>query len=236
MKKDYLTYGNFAAFTAVVVFNILATMGVLGGVTTRDVSYMYQSLLTPADYTFSIWGVIYALLAVMVFRQVNKSEIQERMGFLFITSCVLNLLWIFAWQFRKIGLSFVLIFVLLIDLIMLMKQFRESDTLSSMAVGMYTGWINVAMLANLGALFARYDWSLFGISSEVWAVVGLAFGLVWICFFLFMYCNIYYALGAVWGYIGIAANTDVFAIRAMAVIGMLGFIVSTIFVLMRKKC
>lgn len=236
MKKDYLTYGNFAAFAAVVVFNILATMGVLGGVTTRDVSYLYQSLLTPADYAFSIWAVIYALVAVLVFRQINRNDIRDRMGYLFIVSCALNLGWIFAWQFEKIGLSFALIFILLIDLIMLMAKFKEADTFSKMAVGMYTGWINVAMLANLGALFTRYNLTLFGLSSNVLAVAGLVFGLVWIGFFLFMYCNVYYALGAVWGYLGIAVNTDIYAVRAMAVIGILGFVVSTIFVLMRKKC
>lgn len=235
MRKDFLKYGNLVAFIAVVVFNILATVGILGGVSTRDVSYMYKSLLTPADYAFSIWSVIYVLLAITVYRQIKREDIRDRMGYWFIISCILNVAWIFAWQFRQIALSFILIFVLLIDLIMLMRAVKDSDMLSNIAVGLYTGWINVAMLANLGALFARYNWHLFGASSTVAAVLGLSFGLLWIGFFIFAYSNIFYALGACWGYFGIVMASNVNGVKIVALLGMIVFIVSTLLSLMRKK-
>lgn len=235
MKKDFTEYGNLAAFVGVVVLNILATMGVIGGVTTGNVSHMYRSLLTPSDYAFSIWGLIYVLVGVMVWRQIKNIGIRDKMGYWFFASCILNAAWIFAWQFKAIGLSFILIFALLLVLLMLMKSMKDSDTLSKMAVGMYAGWVNVAMLANLGTVFSRYNWVLLGLSGKVWAVIGLAFGLLWIGYFLFSYSNIYYAIAACWGYLGIVTASAFQGIKIMGIVSMVVLAGSIILVLMQKK-
>lgn len=235
MKKDFLRNGNLVAFIAVVVINVLATFGIIGGVTTRDVSYMFHSLLTPADWAFSIWSVIYIFLAIVVCLQIKKSEIRDKMWYWFIVSCALNIAWIFAWQFKMIGLSFALILVLLLDLIVLMRSVRELGMLVNFSVGIYTGWINVAMLANLGALFNKLNLNWFGLGEQFWAITGLVFGIIWICFFLFSYKNVFYALGSCWGYLGIAMASGVFGIKITAIIGMIVFAGSGIFVLLRKK-
>lgn len=235
MKKDFLKYGNFVAFIAVVVFNILATMGVLGGVSTRDVSYMYRSLLTPADYAFSIWSIIYILLMTMVILQIKNEEMQEKLGIWFIISCVLNIAWLFTWQFKYIALSFILIFALLLNLIMLMRKMNNYYSLASLSIGLYAGWINVAMLANLGALATRYNWMLFGISARIWAILGLIFGIVWISCFIFAYSNVFYAIGACWGYLGIFSASVIGGIRIMAIIGIVFFTASAIMIKIRKK-
>lgn len=234
MKNDFLKYGNLVAFLAVVVFNILATAGLIGGVTTRDVSYMYKSLLTPADYAFSIWALIYVLLAILVFRQMRNEYTRDSLGYWFMISCVLNVAWIIAWQLRSIGLSFVIILALLIDLIMLMKTMKGSDLLSSMAIGLYTGWINVAMLANLGALFTKNNWFLFGMNSSAAAVLGLAFGLMWITFFLFSYSNAYYGIAACWGYLAIAIASNSIGIKIISIFSMIVFSACTIYIMTKK--
>lgn len=235
MKKGFYKYGNLLAFVAVVVINILATLGVLGGVTTRDVSYMYKSLLTPADYAFSIWSVIYVLIAIMVYQQMCKDEVREKLCNLFMISCILNIGWIFAWQFKAIGISFVLILLLLLDLILIMRKMKEDVNLPSSAIGLYTGWINVAMLANLGTLFVKNGWSLFGWEASITAVVGLTFGILWISCFLYMYTNVFYALGAIWGYLGIFIASDVFGVKLVSIIGMTVFAIIAIFELLQKK-
>lgn len=235
MKKNYLKVGNIVAFAAVIFFNVLAAIGVLGGVTTREVSYMYKSLLTPADYAFSIWSVIYILVAILVVRQVKNSDLRERMGNWFIFSCALNVAWIFAWQFQKIGLSFALITLLLVSLLVLMRSMKDSDVLSLMAAGLYTGWINVAMLANLGALFSYNDWHLIGNNPVADAMIGLAFGLLWICFFISAYSNSYYAIGASWGFVCIALVSDYAGIQFMAIAGVLVFVGITIWKIMKKN-
>lgn len=237
MKNNYLKYGNLVAFIVVAVLNILAATGILGGVTTRDVSYMYKSLLTPADYAFSIWSLIYILIAVMVYLQLKNDNLRDVLWYWFIVSCVLNAGWILAWQFKQIALSFVIILALLIDLIILMKETRKSNLLVTSAVGLYTGWINVAMLANLGALFRNYSSSLFvsGISSKVWAIFGLCFGIIWISGFLYSYRNIFYALGACWGYFGIVMASDIVSIEVLSLLGIAIFAGIGIFLKLQKK-
>lgn len=236
MKKDFWKYGNLVAFIFVIVINVMATFGMIGGVSTREVSYMYRSLLTPADFAFSIWSVIYVLLAIMVFLQIKRDDISDKLGYLFSISCILNIAWIFAWQFKMIALSFILIFALLLDLIMLMSSMKDSDsTVSTMAVGLYTGWINVAMLANLGAIFTRYNWNLFGMKSSLTAIIGLVFGLLWISFFLYMNMNPYYAIGASWGYLGIAIASSYLWIKIVALTCMVIFAGSAIFTMLKKR-
>jgi hypothetical protein len=54
---------NAVAFVAVVIVNGLAgSTTLIGGKTTAQVSDANPTLITPAGYVFSIWGVIYVLL------------------------------------------------------------------------------------------------------------------------------------------------------------------------------
>lgn len=234
MKKDFLKYGNLVAFVAVLVFNVLATLGVLGGVTTKEVSGMYQSLLTPAGYAFSIWSLIYILLGFFVYRQFKDINFRDNIGYWFILSCVLNVLWILAWQFKAIAVSFVLILLLLFNLIVLMYLTKDEKLLANLAIGLYTGWINVAMLANLGALFSRYNWVVFSLKPQILAIIGLIFGLLWISFFIYRFYNMYYALGAVWGYLGIILAAEVSGILMVASSSVVIFIAVAIWSVNRK--
>jgi hypothetical protein len=66
-----LQVGNVVAFVAVLVVNALAgSTKLLNGRNTADVSAAYPTFITPAGFTFSIWGIIYVLLfAFVVFLQ-----------------------------------------------------------------------------------------------------------------------------------------------------------------------
>ncbi len=62
-----LRWSNVLAFILMVIVNgIAGSTTLIGGMTTADVSNAYPTLLTPAGYTFAIWGVIYVLLGVFV--------------------------------------------------------------------------------------------------------------------------------------------------------------------------
>ena len=54
------------AFLAVVTLNALANILPLNGQTTGDISNRLPVLFTPAGYVFSIWSVIYILLAAWI--------------------------------------------------------------------------------------------------------------------------------------------------------------------------
>jgi hypothetical protein len=97
---------NLVAFVGVVVVNALATTIPLGGMSTGQLSDLYPNLFVPAGLTFSIWGVIYLLLAIYVIysivyslgRMEPGSTFMEKSAVLFLISCVANAGWIFSWQ------------------------------------------------------------------------------------------------------------------------------------------
>ena len=83
-----LKWLNMVAFVAVVFVNGLAGSTMLiGGKTTAQVSDANPTLITPAGYVFSIWGVIYVLLGIFVVFQALPSEkgreFREKVGCLY---------------------------------------------------------------------------------------------------------------------------------------------------------
>ena len=60
-----LKWSNIIAFAFTVIVNSLAgSTTLIGGVNTAQISDSNPTLITPAGYVFSIWGVIYVLLGV----------------------------------------------------------------------------------------------------------------------------------------------------------------------------
>jgi len=112
---------NVVVFAVTVVVNGLASSLALNGVTTAEVSDRYFTLVTPAGYVFSIWGVIYTLLSFFAVFQALPSQREkpflEQISILFILSGVLNVVWLFLWHYDQIVLSVALMFGLLATLI-----------------------------------------------------------------------------------------------------------------------
>ena len=52
------------ATAGMIAFNALAATGYVNGITPREISDRYPTVLTPAGYAFSIWTLIYFGLAI----------------------------------------------------------------------------------------------------------------------------------------------------------------------------
>ena len=65
-KLNTIKIINMVTFLAMVTVNALANILPINGVGTGEVSDFYANLFAPAGITFSIWGVIYLLLALFV--------------------------------------------------------------------------------------------------------------------------------------------------------------------------
>ncbi len=119
-----LKWLNVVAFLAVVFVNGLAgSTTIIGGKNTAQISDINPTLITPAGYVFSIWGVIYILLGVFVVFQALPSEkgkeVRKKVGWLFVLSSILNIVWLFLWKFEYLGFSVVIMFLLLATLILI---------------------------------------------------------------------------------------------------------------------
>jgi len=200
---------NIVFFALMVVMNYLANALPLGGKTTGALSAQYPNLFVPAGITFSIWGVIYLMLAIFVvlqFREQNKAMV-EAIGWAFALSCLLNALWIVAWHYEKLPLSLLIMLGLLAVLTYINLQLRGQPMGLTRAVfGIYLGWICIATIANVTALLVNYNWGGWGVPEAAWAIIMIVAGLLITSLALYRLQNPALGLAVVWAFAGIVIN------------------------------
>lgn len=208
---------NVAAFAVTVLVNGLAgSTTLLGGVTSADVSDMYPTLVTPAGFTFAIWGIIYTLLAVFVIYQLltkNKSFLQQ-IGVFFALSSLLNICWLFLWHYDLIAYSVVLMLGLLASLILVYLRLdigRASVSLKErlcvhLPFSVYLGWISIATIANVSVALTAIGWDGLGIADETWAVAIVAVALLLTLAMLVIRKDLAFSLVVVWALTGIISK------------------------------
>lgn len=233
---------NVVAFLAVVIVNGLATTTLLNGRTTAEVSGLYPTLITPAGFTFSIWGIIYVLLLVFVVFQLLARHRQDafhgQIGYLFALSSVFNIVWLFLWQYDYITVSVALMFALLTSLVAIYLRlhigkskapFREKLCVH-LPFSVYLGWITVASIANVATALVSVNWDRFGISEATWAVLVIAIALIITLAVLATRRDIAYGLVIIWALAGIIVNQSgnpdiVTTAEASAIITVIAIIV-----------
>lgn len=214
MKKILIVLSYIVMITTNALANILP----INGENTGVISDSYPNLFAPAGYTFSIWGVIYILLGILVFYLVRQKTIDkdtERVKALsnistwFILSSFANAVWILTWHYRMIGISVVIMLIILVSLILMMREVIKTSLLKSDIVwmkppiGVYFGWITVATVANITTFLVSIQWDGFGISEEIWMIgILIVSALIACAAMLWSRCGAY-GLVIIWAYIGI---------------------------------
>ena len=229
---------NVAALIVTVAVNALANILPLNGLSTGAISNSFPSLVTPAGYVFSIWGLIYLLLAVFIVYQALPAQRHNprlvRVGYLFVLSCALNVTWLFAWHYLLIPLSLPVMLGLLGTLIVIYQRLEigqsrvsRGETLAvRLAFSVYLGWITVATIANVSVLLlergAPLDWT-----SPFWALVALTAAAFVGLTMLRRRGDVAYTLVLVWALVGIAAaqwgNEALLVLSAVAAAAYLAY-------------
>lgn len=197
---------NILFFAGMVAMNYLANALPLNNKTTGQLSDAYPNLFVPAGITFSIWGLIYLLLAVyciLQFTHTNQALIY-RIGWIFALTCILNALWIVCWHYEKLPLSMLVMIALLASLVIINILLRNAPLgILKATFGIYLGWICIATIANATALLVRYGWAGFGISEEYWAIIMILTGAVIVLLTIENLHNPFIGLSVVWAFTGI---------------------------------
>jgi len=206
-----------AALTT-IVFNIAANILPLNDLNTGELSDRFQIFFVPAGYVFSIWGLIYiGLIAYAVYQVLPAQRENPRLrsiGYLFILSCLANIAWLFLWHYEFFEYTLIAMLVLLVTLIAIYlrldigrgKVSNAEKWAVHIPFSIYLGWITVATIANTTQLLYYLDWNGWGISTEIWAVIILAAGVVISAIMSLTRADIAYSLVLVWAYIGIAVK------------------------------
>ncbi|XP_077415779.1 uncharacterized protein LOC144044936 [Vanacampus margaritifer] len=183
-------------FVAVLVVNALAGSGRgLFDSSTGNVSARYETNITPAGWTFSIWGVIYTWLSLMVlyitlfvFRgSWAQCLLPYAFYFFWLLSIVLNMIWLLLWD-RELMLSALVVLILIVisnygalsiccfitDYYGLwLKTYYPKDKtcltiLVQNGLALYTTWTTIASLINFTLVL-----QLWGVVKSTAATVSL---------------------------------------------------------------
>src|SRR5690625_2363556 len=189
MKKP-LQILNGLGLIAVIFISYLSNTGIFNGNTIASVSTKYHSLFTPAGYAFSIWGLIYLGLLGFVFyygRSLfiavgKEDDTVKHVGWWFFISCLANITWVITWLYDYTFVSVLMMILLLFSLLRIVVNTRmelDDVPLSKLMFlwwpfCLYSGWVTVALIANISAYLKKIDWDGFGIPETIWAVIMIA--------------------------------------------------------------
>ena len=213
MNRKRKVWINGLFFIVTLIVNGLGAAGFINGLSQKEISDKYITLITPSPSTFSIWSVIYTLLIISVILMiVKKDDIYyqnaiDEITTLFRVSSVLNIVWIITFSYLLIELStlFILGFAITLSLICL-KLRRINDEkhfLLPLTFGMYTGWLLIATVVNVAAALVKLNWDGFGIAPEIWAGIILAVAIIVVFIVIRSNRNAVLPLPVAWGYFGI---------------------------------
>ena len=251
MNKNVLRQSvNVLAVIATIVINGLANALPLNGQTTGEISDRFQVYFVPAGYVFSIWGLIYLGLIVFAVFQALPAQRDNprlcRIGYLFTASCLANIAWLFLWHYEQFPLTLLAMLSLLVLLIVIYLRLRIGQAAASSAekwlvhipFSIYLGWITVATIANATSLLEYSNWSGWGVSDEVWAIIMLVAGASIASVVTLTRGDIAYMLVVVWAFVGIAVKhteTPVVATAAWVVTALAVLVLVVGIVLGRRQ-
>ncbi len=246
-------------YLLMVAVNVLASTLPINGVQTGDVADSYPNLFTPAGVTFSIWGVIYLLLALHVLYQLGLFQASDgdrdhqallnKVGLYFSISSLANTAWVFAWHYDRIAVAAVLITVILVCLIAITRTVLAANptTRDRLFVGLpfsvYFGWSTVATVANITVLLDSLGWDGFGLAESTWAVIIILVAMAIGTATMLRNRDVAYGLVLIWAYIGILikhTSDDGFAGKYSTVIGtviacLVVFLAAEALILVRRR-
>lgn len=220
MKQLALLLFNTVTLLYALVMNGLSNTGAFYGKSVGEISNKYETLIAPAGYAFSIWGLIYLLLILFVGHQWyqwlkhKQDEELTQTGIWFAFGNIANGTWIVAWLGERMEISLLLMAVLLVSLIVLTIELRlkmwkapkRVITFVWWPIGIYLGWIVVASVANIAAFLVSIGWEGSFLSAKTWTIV-MIFAATLIYLLLIYYRNLREAaLVGIWALVAISVK------------------------------
>lgn len=192
-----------------IYVNYLANSLPINNQDTGQISSKYPSLFTPSGFAFSIWGIIYIMLGIYVFKTIvsNSEQFNEQYKYvvmgLFMLTSIFNISWLLCWHYDLIEVSTVIMILFLITNVVIVKLIPTSDVLMKSTFSLYAGWIMIALIANVTIMLVKLDIPLFSNNQVLWYTIVITIGLGIISLLLFMDRNVIYGLVFIWAFLAI---------------------------------
>ncbi len=234
MQNDKLRQ-FFVVFSIItlIVMNYLSNTGAFGGQTNKVVSDKYHTLITPAGYAFSIWGIIFlGLLAFAIYQSLESQRENPRfraIGWWVVLNAFCNAIWSPLFNNERIGLALLVILVMLFSLVVIEHSLLQrvnvplistdpdatlpesiaspTETwLARIPFSIYFGWLTVATILNVTVYLKSTGFSLMGLTEQTWAMAMLVVGIVVGTVIFNRYRSVAYILVFAWAYVAITVE------------------------------
>jgi hypothetical protein len=181
-------------------------------------SARFETPLTPAGYTFAIWGVIFLGCLAYAIYQARPDRPGDRTlrrtGWFTAGAFLGNTFWEIECQLH--GMTWLSVGIILFTLVMSGLAFRELVRVRILLttgeywcglapVGLLTGWISVATFANISQACQAGGLGSLGLSPNNFAIIMIVLaGLLGLAVTLWSHGEQSYAYAVAWGLIGVA--------------------------------
>ncbi len=216
MNKDTLRqFSVILATLGMITVNALANILPINGVNTGQISDQFKVYFVPAGYVFSIWGLIYLLLAAYTIFQALPAQktnpVLRKIGWWYVAGSAANSVWIFLWHYQYFPLTLVMMLLLLATLLVIHIQLNDGKTnlskgnrwFAQFPFSVYLGWITVATIANVTDVLEYLGWQGFGIDPVLWAVIMLGVAVILAAVMAFTRRDWAFLSVLIWAFIGI---------------------------------
>jgi len=232
MRRQFI---NIIAMIAVLAFNAISETLPINNQTSADIANRFSNnLYFPANYAFSIWGIIYLFLLAFTVYQALPSQRENpqlrKIGYMFALTSLFNILWLTCFHYDAFGVSMVMMLCLLATLLRLYLVLdiggkpvsRATKWLIHVPFSLYLGWITAATVANASyvILDIRANNMLFD-SDTVWAIIMLVVTGALGVFMTYTRRDYAYGLVVIWAVWAInARHADTFPLIAGVSVGV----------------
>jgi hypothetical protein len=172
--------------------------------------------ITPANYAFAIWGVIYlGLIAygIYQFQPAQRGDVTLRqVDVLLIIACLAQIAWVYLFTLQQFWWSVVAILAILLPLVGAYLQLDRRTSLGDrpwqfhIPISIYLAWIAVATIVNIASALYISGWDGGGISASVWTAMMLSVGAVIGAIAALQRADVAFTLVFIWAYLAVAVR------------------------------
>lgn len=200
----------------VLLVNYTTMLGLFGNLSQGEVSDKYVNYLAPAGLTFSIWGIIYIGMGLVVYSEFKHEDhsyynvvFRKKIKPLMIAWYLFNILWNIFWVTEKLVLAMVMIILYWIVVALICYFIEQEDILYKEAIflrwpsGFHLGWISFAVFANAMSLITQLGLNSLETFGLILSIALMIVALLFVIVFAMEFSNFMILIPALWGIFGI---------------------------------
>jgi hypothetical protein len=162
-----LNVANVLAYVVNTFVTFISMTGIFG-LTNGEVSAKYQTIITPAGWAFSIWGIIFtgelAFVVAQCFSSVKDSDlVQKGVSWGWVSASLFQCAWTFAFAQEQLILSTVFITGIFLSLAAVVARSAQQPRLDSTAADLvcrlpltlHFGWLAAAAALNVNLVVVQ---------------------------------------------------------------------------------